>query len=211
MLQHKIAAQILLILSIFNIVIAAPVVREIHETHDDEVVPVVVRNVEVMSEERRGSESEGPTPSDSSTPLPDGSTLSHSSPPLPDGSTPLFTSSPSDEPASLNERPTRPVAGGPASGSLAVSSPPGEMVPATDEPVPIHSTLMPQDNAVAVDDVPVAEPPSLEAQHAARMQRVRTFMKASIAVGAVLVVGNWLWFFRHNLHHRAIEPDGTCY
>ena len=210
MLQYKIAAQILLILSIFNIVIAAPVVREIYETHDDEVVPVVVRNVEVMSEERRGSESEGPTPSDSSTPLPDGSTLSHSSPPLPDGSTPLFTSSPSDEPASLNERPTRPVAGGPASGSLAVSSPPGEIVPATDEPVPIHSTSTPQDNAVAVDDVLVTEPLSLEAQHAARRQRVTKIVKASVAVAAVLVVGAWLWNFRHNLHHRTIEPDGMC-
>src|SRR5580698_5737235 len=96
MLRHKTAAQILLILSIFNLVLASPVVREIYDAHNDMVVPVVVRNVEVTWKERRGSESDGPTPSESSTPPPDEPTPSHSSPPLPDETTPLLTSPQSD-------------------------------------------------------------------------------------------------------------------
>ncbi|KAN0113847.1 hypothetical protein V8E52_007319 [Russula decolorans] len=56
--QYKTVAQILLILSIFNLVFAAPVVREIYDAHDDVVVPVVVRNVATMSKERRQSESD---------------------------------------------------------------------------------------------------------------------------------------------------------
>src|SRR5712691_4314205 len=97
--QYKTVAQMLLILSIFNLVLAAPVVRETRDAnaaHDNVVVPVVMRNLAAMSKERRGG-SDGSAPSDSSPPLPHGSP-SHSSPPLPGESTPLDASPlPSDE------------------------------------------------------------------------------------------------------------------
>ena len=204
MLRHKIAAQIFLITSIFNLVIAAPVVREIYETHDNEVVPVVVRDVEVMSNEWRSSESEGATPSDSSVPPPDRTTPSHSSPPSADKSTPLVTPSALDGSASFRDWLTPPVAGGPASSSL-VSSPPGEIVQATDEPVPMHSTLTPQDNTAATGDVLDTKPPSPEAQ--ARMKKLKIIQKVTVAVAAIVFASGLLWQYRHNLHHRTIDPD----
>src|SRR6266849_741521 len=107
--QYKTVAQILLILSIFNLVLAAPVVREIYDAHNHMVVPVAVRNVAAISKYRRGSTSGSatadssppPSPPDGSTPLHPSPPLpsesmpsgSHSSPPLPDGSTPLDASS----------------------------------------------------------------------------------------------------------------------
>jgi hypothetical protein len=138
--QYKTVAQILLILSIFNLVLAAPVVREIYNIHDDAVVPAV--NVE---KERRQSST-----SDELPPSPDGptpSTSSHSPPPL-DGSTALHGLSPSDGEASLHEGPT--PQGGPA--SLAVSSPPGEIVPETDHPGPASSEIasLPPDGTEAL-------------------------------------------------------------
>ncbi|KAI0262384.1 hypothetical protein BGY98DRAFT_732915 [Russula aff. rugulosa BPL654] len=128
--QYKTLAQMLLLLSIFNLVLGAPVVREIYEARDDGAVPVVARNVAVMSKERSQVDSDMPTPSHSSPPPQDGSTASYSPPPMSDGSTPLYASSPQDGDASLHGSPTPP--GG--SASLAVSSPPDEIVPGTDRP-----------------------------------------------------------------------------
>jgi hypothetical protein len=201
--QYKTAAQILLILSIFNLVLAAPVVRDIRDAHDDEVVPVIMRNVAVMSKERGESGSDGSTPSDSSPPpppprpdgstplhssppLPDGPMPSHSSPPLPDGSTVLDVSSPSDGEAPLHGRPTPP--GGPA--SLAVSSPPGRtaalpVVPAIDR----HGML-------------AAVFPSREALS----QRLESLMDKAFIGGAVFLLagGSVLYSL---LHKRTIDPE----
>ncbi|KAI0261092.1 hypothetical protein BGY98DRAFT_74109, partial [Russula aff. rugulosa BPL654] len=92
--QYKTAAQILLILSIFNLVLAAPVVREIYDARDDQAVPTAVRNVASC---RRSApvRSDEATASPSSTP-PDVSMTSHSSPPLPGGPPRLSASSPPD-------------------------------------------------------------------------------------------------------------------
>ena len=140
--QYKTLTQILLILSIFNLVFAVPVVREIYGAHEDVVVPVVMRNVVAMSTERR--QTNEPTPSQTSPPPPDGST------PSLDELAPLHGSSQSDgpPPTPLHESPSPP--GGPA--ALAVSSPPGgtaslSIVSASDKPVPVHSTSMSQDYA----------------------------------------------------------------
>lgn len=203
--QHKIVAQILLALSIFNLVLAAPVVRE---TYEDVVVPVVVKNVEVIPKERRGSESDlhtpssstssapqpdGPTPSHSLQPPPDEPTASHSSPPLPVESTPLYPSSPSDGAASLHEWPTHQVSG-PA--PPAVSLPPAEpeIVPATDEPVPVHSTSTPQDYTAKTHDVVVTESPSPEG--VARIKKMRMWRDVALVVSAVTVVSGLLYEFR---------------
>ena len=50
--QYKAVTQTLLMLSIFNLVFATPVVREVYDAHDD-VMPVVVRDAAAMSNERR--------------------------------------------------------------------------------------------------------------------------------------------------------------
>jgi hypothetical protein len=203
MYQYKTVAQILLILFIFNLVFAAPVVREIYDPHDDVMVPVVARNVEAMSKERRQSGSDGPTPPHSSPPPSDGLTPSHSSPPSPDGPMPLQGLSPSDGPAPLLESPSPP--GGPT--ALAVSSPPGgtaslSVVPASDQPVPVHSTSTSQDYTAVTHDMVAARPPSPEAQ----MDGFRTLGKA-IGVATIVITGGLLWYHRHSLHHRMIGPD----
>ena len=101
--QYKAVAQILLLLSIFNLVLGAPVVREIYEARDDGAVPVVAQNVAVMSKERSQVDSDMLTPSHSSPPPQDESTTSYFPAPMSDGSTPLYASSPSDGDASLHK------------------------------------------------------------------------------------------------------------
>jgi hypothetical protein len=117
--QYKTVTQILLILSIFNLVLGAPVVREIYDVSDDLAVPTAVGNAAVMSKEQHQSRSDEATASPSS-PAPDESTTSHSPPPLDgpatvhslplpqDGSQPLYASSPSDGEEYLHESPTPP-------------------------------------------------------------------------------------------------------
>ena len=68
--QYKTVAQILLILSIFNLVFAAPIIREIRYAHSNELAPVTVRNA-AMPKERSEPGSDG-TPSNSSPSPPDG-------------------------------------------------------------------------------------------------------------------------------------------
>ena len=122
--QHKISAQILLTLSIFNLVLGAvPVVRINCDTRDDLVVPVVVRNTEVMFKER-GSESDGPS-QPSTPPSHDGPTPLHSSaPPSPDWPSPSHSS------LSLSDEKT----------PLLTLPPTGpEIVPASDSDSPPHS------------------------------------------------------------------------
>ena len=206
--QHKTVAQILLFLSIFNLVLAAPVEREIYDAHDDVVVPVVVRNVAAMSKERRQSESDGSS-SHSSPPPPDGSIPSHSSPPPPDGSTPLHGSSPSDEPepepVPLHQSPS--PSGGPA--ALAVSSPPGgtaslPIVPASDQQVPAHSTSTSQHFTAITYDMLAPDRPSPEAE----MKRFQTLAKVVIIGGTIIAIaGGLLWNNRHNLRRQTIGPD----
>jgi hypothetical protein len=203
--QYKTVAQILLILSIFNLVLAVPVVREIYDTHDDVVVPVEVRNVEViMSKERRQPTSDGTTPPTSTPPspdeltshstslLPDGSTPSHSQlplpdgstqptpsnppPALPDGSTPLSAPPPNGE-VSLDHGPT------PSSGatSLAVSSPPGE-TESSDHSVPAPSEIVSSPGGTeAVPGVPAIVGPAPAHQVNAAATAARERMEAQLA------------------------------
>ncbi|KAI0274085.1 hypothetical protein BGY98DRAFT_996467 [Russula aff. rugulosa BPL654] len=172
--QYKAVAQTLLIFSIFNLVLGAPVVREIYDARDGVVVPTTVGNMAVMSKEQHQSRSDGAISSPSSPP-PDEPTTSHSSPLLTEGLPPLYTSSPSEgEPDSWTDFHNLPIPPslhassspdieGPSHElpthpgeitSLPVSSPPGEIVPATDQPVhgPWPSTLErpvgPEDEAV---------------------------------------------------------------
>ncbi len=187
--QYKTIAQILLILSIFNIVLAAPVVREMRNAHGDVAVPVVGRNIADLLKERRQSTSDGPTSSDSSPPQLDGSTPLHSSPPLPGGSTAPDASTPSDEEAPLHGRPTPP--GGP--GSLAISSRPGgtaalPVVPAMDR----HSML-------------AAVFPS----RAALWQRYAALIDKSVISGIIFAIagGSILYSKIHNRRDRAINPE----
>jgi hypothetical protein len=50
--QHKTLAQVILILSIVNFVLAAPVVREIHKARDDMIVRVLAEDVGAVAEKR---------------------------------------------------------------------------------------------------------------------------------------------------------------
>ena len=178
--QYKTVAQILLILSIFNIVFAIPVEREIYDAHDGVVVPVVVRNVAAMSKERR-HELDG-TPSVSSPPPPD----------VP----------PSDEPAPLHES-LSPPPGEPA--ALGVSSPPGgtaslPTVPATNQPVPVRSTSTSPYTAVTHN--------MLDPDPEAEMQRSGRLAKAIIVGGTIIIItGGFLWNNRNSLRRRTIDPD----
>jgi hypothetical protein len=96
--QYKTVTQTLLVLSILNLVFAAPVVlREARDTDND--VLVVADDVTTVSE-RRGDTTDGTTPSQNSSPLSDG--------PSPHGSLPLGESAllqgsaSSSEPAPLS-------------------------------------------------------------------------------------------------------------
>jgi hypothetical protein len=186
--QYKTVAQILLLLSIFNLVLGVPVVREIYDARDNGAVPVVARNVVVMSKERSQVDSDMPTPS-------------HSSPPPQDGSTPLYASSPSDGDASLHGSPTPP--GGLV--SLAVSSPPDEIVPGTDRP-PVRTTPMPHGYTAAMrTHVPLAEDPATRAEMVETLSK-----KAAIGTSVLIIAGVIILEARrlsHNHHHRTIDPD----
>ena len=200
--QYQTLVQILLFLSIFNLVLAAPVVREIYDTRDDMAVPFVVRNVGVMSKERRQSSSEGPTPSHSSLPPPDGLTRSHSSPALLDGSTRLQSS--------------------PASPDGSVPS--HSSMPLPDGPMPSHS-LPPVAEAAALPAIPGLLPahfqsdmssnlPAVPPQSDLLVQEVETYVNKirrgiailGIAGGVVL-----LYHHYHHHHHRAIDSDWYVY
>jgi len=100
--QYKTMAQTLLVLSILNLVFAAPVVpREVHDTGDD--VVVVAEDVATGSDRRRGAQPVGTT---GTTPSQYPSSLSGGSPPhdsLPlDESAPFQGSASSSGPAPLS-------------------------------------------------------------------------------------------------------------
>jgi hypothetical protein len=250
--KYKTVAQILLILSIFDLVLAAPVVREIHDARGDVARPVVVTNVATMSKERRQSSDAGPMPLHSSPPSPDGSTHSHPSPqysevetpphppppppegsippnsssqvpdgpysppPLSDGSTSwhsspllpgwlLHTPSASDEVESLPELPTSP--GGPT------SSPPGEIVPATGQPVPVGSAAglpAPVRDRLQVYRATQTPPTrnTLDAQLAVQREFNRFLKKLAAGVAIFGITGGLVAYYRHRNHvHRAIDHD----
>lgn len=208
---YKTLAQILLILSSFNLVFSAPVAREIDDAHNHVVMPVVVRNVAATSKERRQSSELDGTPSPSSPPPspPDGSAPSRFLPPPSDGPMPLHSLSLSDGPAPLRELPSRPA--GPA--TLAVSSPPSasgtaglSVVPASDPPVPMHATSTSQSYTSVTHSMLAIDRPSPEAE----MERVERFgnLAKGVIVGSViiLIAGGLLWSHRHELRHRTIDP-----
>ena len=183
--QCRTIAHIVLILSIFYLVFAVPVIRETFDAYGDGdvVVPAVMRNAAAMSKDRRQPESDGSTPSPSSSRPPDESmTL-----PSPDESMAL------DGLTSLHESP-----GG--LNVVAVSPPPDETaslpdIPALDQPVP--STSMAQHYiAVRHDTLNPSHPRT-------NMEKLRV-LGAIIAVkGTVLVTG---WLLRR-YRSRTVGPD----
>jgi hypothetical protein len=179
--RYKAVAQILLILSCFNFVFTAPVAWEIYDPRGNVVVPVVMRSA-AISKERRGSESEGPTPSSSSMPPPD-------------GSTPLHGSSPSDGPAPSHGSLSPP--GGPA--ALAVSSPPGGTAslpvgPASDQPAPQEYTAVTHDM--------LAPPPE------AQVTRFEHWGKVAAAGVTLAAITGWLiWTNPYTHSRRTIDPE----
>jgi hypothetical protein len=214
--QYKTVAQILLILSIFNPVLAAPVVRDIYDAHDDVAAPTAVENVAVMSKERHQSRSDVTTSSPSSPPLPEGSTTSHSSPLLPPF---LYASSSSDREGSPHERsPTSPDVPAtlydpsPSDGEGSLH----ELPTHPDEPTSLHVSSLPSE--VATNPAPWPYPPASPAD-AASIQRLeetmemremaKTFLK-KLGVGlAVLGVAGGAVAVHQKLnhHHRTIDPD----
>ena len=218
--QYKTVAQILLVLSIFNLALAAPVVREIYDARDnvDMAVPTAVVDVAVMSKEQYQSRSDGPPPDGSTTspssppppppPPPDasGSTASHSSPQLPDGPPPLYTSSPPDREASLHELPTHPD----EPTTLPVSPLPAEIAPAAGQPVPVPWPSTPGGNAASASRQRLRNRWELErAVDRALMERAGPWLK-KVGVGLAIIGGTYgaVEFFRHrNQHRRTIDPD----
>lgn len=180
--RYTTVAQILLILSIFNHILAAPVVRDTHDVQDDVAVPLVVRNVAIISKEWRSSELDGPMPSTSSPPSP-----SHSPPLLPEGSTHLYAPPPpQDGESSVYEGPA--PAGGPA--SLAVSEAPGGR----------QRCLLYRRQAVAMAGITTPQDFS---------QRSGELIDKAIVGGFTLTLagGLALYYRLHNRRHRAIDPD----
>jgi hypothetical protein len=207
--QYKTLAQILLILSIFNLVFGVPVVREIYDARDDLAVPTAVDHVAVMLKQQHQSRSNGARASPSSPP-PDESMTSDSSPLLPSRPSPLYASSPLDGEASesLHGSPTPP--GGPA--SLVVSSPPDEIVPGTDRPVPVRTAPILQGDTAATRthvNLPVA------GDHEAMVEMLETLAKKVVIGTSVLIISGGLILAARSLslshnnhwHHRAIDPD----
>ena len=204
--QYKTVAQILLILSIFNLVFGVPVVREIYDAHDDRAVPTAVGHVTVMLKQQHQSRSNGATASPSSPP-PDEPTTSDSSPLLPSRPPPLYAS-PLDGEASesLHGSPTPP--GGPA--SLVVTSPPDETVPGTDRPVPVGTAPILQGDTAATRthvNLPVAGDPAVIVEMLETLAK-----KVAIGTSVLIISGGLILAARslsHNKHrdHRAIDPD----
>ena len=219
--QHKIAAQILLTLSIFNLVLGAvPVVRKNCDTHDDVVVPMVVRNTEVMFKER-GSESDGPTLSQPSTPPShDGSTPLHSpappspdwpssshSPYLSDEEAPLFTLPPTGPeivPASDSDSPPRMPKPSSHDDWYWESTGP-EIVPASDSGSPPR---MPKPSSHddwywESHDNLLTEPWAEDNQ--ARLKKLALFRDVSIAASAIVITGGVFWKLLQS--HRPPSQD----
>ena len=183
--QYKTLIQIILTLSIFNLVLAAPVVQEIYDARDDKAV---VGNVAVMSKGRRQPSSEGPTPSHPSLPPPDGLTRSHSSPALLDGSTPL------QPPPALTD----------ASGSVPSSSgSEGGLAPLPNwSPPPLRMTTQP-----VTGDPSYAEMQA-ELQQAIRQQKIAYLIKIGRGLGLISFAGGLALFYRyHHHHHRETDSD----
>ena len=212
--QCKTVAQIL-ILSIFNLVFGAPVVREMYDTRDDLAVPTAVGHAAVMLKEQHQSRSNGATASPSSPPPlyasspSDGEGSLNGSPTPPGHPASLYPSSPSDEEASLHEGLTPPS--GPA--PLTVSSPPGEIVPATDQPVSVHLASTPQENTAVTHAHDMSAPhprPPLTIVTTEEANRIfNTYLKTlTIGVAVIIISGGLVAYYRHcNLHHRTIDLD----
>ena len=222
--QYKTVAQILLILSIFNLVLTAPVVREIHNTPGEVAVPVVVKDVTVVSKERRQS-TDGPSsshsspPPDESTPSPpppppDGSMLLHSSaqfsdgptpsnspPPLPDGSIPSHSSPQFPDESTLPHSPP------PLSD---VSTPSQSSLPLQDGSMPSHS-LPPGTGMATLPLVPATFQPHLAepVPPDPMMEEAETYTRKVIAGGAIMGITAILVmaYRHHNHHHRTIDSD----
>ena len=183
-------------LSILYLVFAVPVVRETFDAYDDVVVPVVMRNPAALSTDRRQPESDGSTPSPSSSRPPDKS-LHSSPPPPPHPPLSLDESTASGGPTSLHERP-----GG--STAVAVSPPPDRIaslsdIPASDQPVP--STLTTQHYiAVRHDTLNPSHPRT-------KMEKLRVFGAIVALKGTVLVTG---WLLRR-YRRRTSGPDCQWY
>jgi hypothetical protein len=214
--QYKIVAQILLIFSIFNLVLAAPVVRDIYDACDDVAVPTAVGNVAVMSKERHQSRSDEATASPSSPPSSDGEGSLHGLPTLPHVPASLYDSSSSDGEGSLHGLPTPPHV--PASlydssssdgeGSLhelpthpdeptssAVSSPSGEIVP-------VGSPSVSQGDADAVDRLMMEA--GLRTDQDFRNYRNKIVSGVAVLTIAGIAIG---YSQLHNHHHRTIDRD----
>ena len=192
--QYKAVAQILLLLSIFNLVLGAPVVREIYEARDDGAVPVVARNVAVMSKERSQVDSDMLTPSHSSPPPQDESTTSYFPAPMSDGSTPLYASSPSDGDASLHKPDTSRV-------SLF-----GRFVAARRDCTGDGSTAcahgtIPQGNTAAMrTHVPLAEDPATMAE------MVETLSKKAAMLQNIYMDTSEVTFWTETFHFEFPNP-----
>src|SRR6267154_1185909 len=170
--QYKTIAQTFLVLSILNVVFAAPVVpREVRETGND--VVVVAEDVTTVSGRRRGASTspDGTTPSQYS-PSSNGSPL-HDSLPL-EGSAPLQGSAPSTQ--SWSAHPLS-AAGGPAPANVPVSnteaSTSSHHSPTMDGPVPVHDSTgegstSPHYTAVTLDMLK-KDPPSKKVVAAKRI------------------------------------------
>src|SRR6267154_462138 len=209
--QYKTIAQTFLVLSILNVVFAAPVVpREVRETGND--VVVVAEDVTTVSERRRGASTspDGTTPSQYS-PSSNGSPP-HDSLPL-EGSTPLQGSAPSSwsapsshlspmdgqvpvqdstTEASTSAHPLS-AAGGPAPASVPVSnteaSTSSHHSSTMDGPVPVHDSTgegstSPHYTAVTLDMLNKV-PPSRKVVAAKRIAGL-TLLVGSVALIAFL-------------------------
>ena len=230
--QYKTVARILLILSIFDLVLAAPVVRDTIYDARDHAAPTGMRNVAVMLEERHQSRSDGATASPSSPrsgrrmvpyspSSPDGSSpppgwrMAPISPPSPDGS------SPSDREGSLHEwSPTSPEL--PA--YLFDSSPSEEgslheLPIHADEPsqptsLPASSPPPPEDEVVQAAGQPVplawqgdpatmARVRQVAEAHQRTRQRVDTLLKKTASGVLILVIaGSMIAYYRHRNHRH---------
>ena len=218
--QYRTVSRILLIFSIFNVVHAAPVVRDIYDAREDVPVPKVA----VMSKERHQSRSddattlgsspppppppdESTTPSSSLPPLPDGLTTSHSSPQLSDG--PHLREGDFHEwsPTSFHEWSPTPLDVPPllyssshsdGEGTLQELPPPGEIVPVGPPPV-ANPPLSAEDEASIRHLRSIIE----------MRQAARTFVKkVAISTVTLAVTAGIVLYYRHRKHrHRAIDPD----
>ena len=199
---HKTVSQMLLILFILNPVLAAPVVREMHDARGDVAVPMVVRSVAVMSKERRQS-TDGPTPSQSSPPAPDGLTPAHSSPQFSDA-----THSPPQFPdgSMLSHSPPPPPDGPTPSHSLQpfpdglMPSPP----PLVDGSTPGGTAALPVAPMTDQHDM-LAVPP---ANRVLSQELGKLIDKAIIGTAVLAIAGGLITYYRlHKRHHRTTD----CY